>query len=160
MTKILTDFVDRESLSILICNPGKQASGKGKQGKSWSESESPITSRRESDDHNGKSKVLSIVGVIQVSKDSGNCETLKMGISSLETFESETSSEDQESAQMGQFCIIETPLIHEGWSHDEQIDEGSCVGWHEDWERLCCISASSFPLESSKRVVYTRQLNF
>ena len=53
---------------------------------------------------------------------------------------------------MGQVCITETSWIHEEWSHDEWNDEGSCVGWHEGYERMCCTTASSFPLEISKRV--------
>ena len=31
-------------------------------------------------------------------------------------------------------------------------DDWSCVEWHEDLERMCCTSVSSFSLESSERV--------
>ena len=40
---------------------------------------------------------------------------------------SETSSENQESIQMGQVCITETSLIHKEWSPDEWND-----GWSLD----------------------------
>ena len=66
---------------------------------------------------------------------------------------------------MGQVCITETSLIHEEWSPDERnndwsvdewIDEGSCVGWHGDYKRMCCTTESSFPLESSEKVTADR----
>ena len=44
-------------------------------------------------------------------KGSVNGKTLKTGISSLENLKSETSSENLESAQMGQVCITEMSLI-------------------------------------------------
>ena len=111
----------------------------------------------------GKSKGTE--GAIQVSKGSGNGKTLKTGISDHENLKSETSWENQESVQMGQVCITETSLIHEEWSPDDRNndwslnewnEEGSCVGWHEDYERMCCTTASSFPLESSERVTADR----
>ena len=52
---------------------------------------------------------------------------------------------------MGQVCITETSWIHEEWSADEWNDDWSCVGWHEDCERMCCTFVSSFSLESSER---------
>ena len=69
-------------------NAGKQASGKGNQGRSWSKSESSTTGS----------------------------------------------------------------WIHGEWSLDGWHDDGSCVGWHEDCERMCCTTVSSFSLESSERV--------
>ena len=69
-------------------NAGKQASGKGNQGKSWSKSESSTTGS----------------------------------------------------------------WIHEEWSPDGWNDDGSCVGWHEDSERMCCTTVRSFSLENSERV--------
>ena len=48
-----------------------------------------------------------------------------------------------------------TSLIHKEWSLEERNndwsldvwnDERSCVGWHEDYERMCCTTASSFSL--------------
>ena len=122
-----------------------------------------ITGKGKGKENNGKSKWKSKVtqGTTQVSKGSGNGTTLKTGISSLENLESETSSENQESVQMGQVCITETSLIHKEWSLDERHDDWSldewnddwsCVGWHEDYERMCSTSVSSFSLESSERV--------
>ena len=60
---------------------------------------------------------------------------------------------------MGQLCITETSLIHEEWSPDENdcsLDEGSCVGWHEDYERLCNTSVCTFASSSSERVTADR----
>ena len=68
---------------------------------------------------------------------SGNGKTLKTGVSDLENFKSETNLENLESVQMGQVCITETSWIHEEWSPDEWNDDGSCVGWHENSERMC-----------------------
>ena len=53
---------------------------------------------------------------------------------------------------MGQVCITETSWIHEEWSPDEWNDDGSCVGWHEDCEQVCCRTVSSCSLESVERV--------
>ena len=92
-------------------------------------------------------------GAIQVSECSGNGKTLKTGISDLENLKSEASPKNQESVQMGQVCITVMSLIHEewnpdernnDWSLDERNDEWSCVGWHEDCERLCNTSADTF----------------
>ena len=59
---------------------------------------------------------------------------------------------------MGQVSIYETSLIHEEWSPDECDDDETRVGWHEDCERRCYATASSFPLESSERVTGTPDL--
>ena len=76
---------------------------------------------------------------------------------------SETSPENQESVQWDRFLSLS--VVAEEWSPDERNndwsldgwnDEGSCVGWHEDYERMCCTTASSFPLESSERVTVDR----
>ena len=67
---------------------GKHLSGKGNQGKSWSKSESSITGKGKGQkEHNGKSKGKSkgTKGAVQVSKGQGNGETLKTGVSDLET---------------------------------------------------------------------------
>ena len=108
-------------------NAGKQASGKGNQGKSWSKSESSITGRGKGKENNGKSKGKSkgTEDTIHVSKDSGNGKTLKTCISSLENLKSETSLENQESVQMGQVRITETSLIQKEWSHDERNNDWS-----------------------------------
>ena len=128
-------------------NAGKQSSGKHNQGKSWSKSESSIPGREDGQENNGKPKGKSqgTEGAIQV-------KTLKTGISDLENLKSETSTENQESVQMGQVCTTETSWIHEEWSPDEWNEDGSCVGWHEDCERRCCTTVSSFSLESSERM--------
>ena len=72
----------------------------------------------------GKSKGTK--GAVHVSKGSGNGETLKTGISSLENLKSETSSENHDSVQLGQVCYTETLWIHEEWSADEWNDDWSC----------------------------------
>ena len=81
-------------------NAGKQSSGKHNQGKSWSKSESSITSGEKGQLNNGKlkGKFKGTEGAIQV-------KTLKTGTSDLENLKSETSTENQESVQMGQVCI-------------------------------------------------------
>ena len=121
-------------------NAGTQLSGKGNQGKSWSKSESSSTGRGKGKENNGKSArrfIWAGEGAIQVSKESGNVQTLKTIIQDLENLKSETSPGNQESAHMGQVCITETSLIHEEWSLDERNndwsldewnDQGSCVG--------------------------------
>ena len=104
-------------------NAGTRLSGKGNQGKSWSESESSITGRGKGQENNGKSIgrfLWTGEGAIHVSKGSGNSEILKTVISDLENLKSETSPENQESVQMGQVCVTETSLIHEEWSPDEK----------------------------------------
>ena len=68
-------------------------------------------------------------GAIQVSKGSGNGKTLLTGISHIENLKSESSPENQESVQMGQVVSLRRSL-------DEWNDEGSCVGWHEDYKRF------------------------
>ena len=99
----------------------------------------------------GKSKGTK--GAIQGSKGAGNGKTLKTGISDLENFKSETSSETQESVQMGQVCTTETSWIHDewspdewndGWRLDEWNDDWSGVVWHEDCEQTYNTSVSSF----------------
>ena len=66
---------------------------------------------------------------------------------------------------MRQVCVTEMSLIHEERSPDERNNDlslddwnndKSCAGWHEDYERICCTTASSFPLESSERVTADR----
>ena len=107
----------------------------------------------------GKSKGTE--GAIQVSRGSGNCRTLKTGISDLENLKPETILENQESVYMGQVCITETSWIHEEWNPDEWNDDGSLdewnddwsgVGWHEDCEQTYNTSVSSLSLESSEWV--------
>ena len=92
-------------------NAGKQASGKGNQGKSWSKSEGRGKGEGKTVE-NFKWESNGTEGAIQVSKGSGNDETSKKGISDLENLRAETSSENQESVQMGQVCVAETSLIH------------------------------------------------
>ena len=135
-------------------NKGTQSYGKGKHSKSWSKSESSITGRGKGKENNGESRVKSkgTEGATQVSKGSGNGKTLKTGISDLENLKSETRPENQESVQMRQVRITETSWIHEDRSLDEWNDDGVCVGWHEDCERMCCTTVSSFSLESSEKV--------
>ena len=61
-------------------NAGKQSSGKGNQGKSWSKSESSITGK--GNENNAKSTgrfLWTSEGAIQVSKGSGNGKALKTG---------------------------------------------------------------------------------
>ena len=53
---------------------------------------------------------------------------------------------------MRQVCITETSWIQEEGSDDEWNDDWSCVEWHEDCERMCCETVSSFAFESSERV--------
>ena len=67
------------------------------QARTWSKSKSSITGKGKGKENSGKSKGKSkgTKGAIQVSKGSGNGETLmKTGISSLEILKSETSSEN------------------------------------------------------------------
>ena len=73
-----------------------------------------VRSEERAKKNNGKPKWKSnrTDGAIQVSKGSGNVETSKTGISDLENLRAETSSENQESVQMGQVCVTETSLIH------------------------------------------------
>ena len=141
-------------------NAGKQASGTGTQGKSWSKSEISITGKGKGEENNGKSKGKSkgTESAIQVSKSSGDGKT---GVSDVESLKPETSVEDQESVQIGQVCITETSLIHKEWSLDERSDDWSLdernndksyVGWHEDCEQICNTTVSSFSLQSSERV--------
>ena len=51
---------------------------------------------------------------------------------------------------MGQICITETSWIHEEHFLDEWNDDGSCVGWHGECERMCCTTVSSLSLDSSE----------
>ena len=101
-----------------------------------------------SKENNGKpkGKFKGTKGAVQVSKGSCNGKTLKTGFSDHENLKSETSSENPEPAQMRQVCVTETSRIHEKWSADEWNDDRSCVGWHEDFERMCCTSVRSFSL--------------
>ena len=127
-----------------------------------------ITGRGKGNENDGKCTgrfLWTGEGAIQVSKGSGNGKTLKTGISDLENWKSETSPANLESVQMGQVCITETSLIHEERTPDERNNDlslddwnndKSCVGWHEAYERICCTTVSSFPLESSERVTADR----
>ena len=77
----------------------------------------PITGKGKGEENNEQSKGKSkgTEGAIQVYKGSGNGKTLKTGILSIENLKSETSCGYQESAQMGQVRITQTPLVHEEW---------------------------------------------
>ena len=96
-------------------NAGTQFSGKCKQGKSWSKSESSITGRgkvkKTMENPKGSPKEPKVRS--KFPKAQATRKTLKTGISDLENLESETSPENQESVQMRQVCITETvfPLV-------------------------------------------------
>ena len=75
----------------------------------------------------------------------------------LKNLKSETRSETQESAQLGDVCATGTSWIgyewspyewNDGWSLDEWNDDWSSVGWHEGWEQTNNTSARSFSLGS------------
>ena len=129
----------------------KQSSGKGKQSKSWSTREDEGKSK----ENNGKPKgqFKGFKGATGSSKG----KTSKTGISGRENVKSETSSETQESAQMGNVCASDMSWIHDEWSPDawndgrsldEWNNDWSSVGWHEDCEQTCDTPVSSFSLES------------
>ena len=125
-------------------NTSKQSSGKGKQSKSWSKSEG----KGKSKENKGKSKGT------KGTKSSHKSKTSKTGISGLEYSKSETSSETQESEQMGHVCTTDTSWNdgwncderNDGWSLDEWNRDWSSFGWHEGWEQTYDTSASSFSL--------------
>ena len=130
---------------------GKQSSGQGRQSKSWSKSEGKGKSKenkRNAKDSPKEPKVPKALAKIKTSK---------TGILGLENLKTETSSETQESAQMGHVCTTDNSWIHDewspdewndGWRYDEWNDDWSSVGWHEGWEQTYDTSVSSFSLGS------------
>ena len=90
----------------------KQASGKGKQSKSWSKSESKGKSKENKEESKGKSNGT------KGAKGSHKGKTSKTGLSGLENSKSETSSETQKYAQT---CPTDDSWIHDGWNLDESI---------------------------------------
>ena len=38
--------------------------------------------------------------------------------------------------------------MDDGWSLDDWNDDGSSVGWHEDWEQTCETSVNPLSIES------------
>ena len=134
-------------------NTGKQSSGKGNQSKLWSKSEPSMTGKGKCEEHGTK-------GAIQGSESSVENKLSTIGISGLENLKSETSSETQDSMQLGQVCTTDT-WIHDEWrcdewndgkSLDEWNDDWSHAGWHEDCEQTYNTSVSSFSLKISEWV--------
>ena len=85
----------------------------------------------------------------------------KTDISGHENLKSETSSETQESVQMGQVCTTDTSWTHDKWSPDEWNDGWSLDEWNDVWrcgrcnvdcEQTYDTSVSSFSLEISEWV--------
>ena len=108
-------------------------------------SHGPRVRAKESKQNKWKSKGKSkgTKGAIQGAKGSHKGKTSKIGLSGLEHWKSETSSETQESAQP---CTTDNSWFHDGWSYDEWNDDWSLVGWHEGWEQTHDIPQAHFHL--------------
>ena len=115
--------------------------------KSWSKSEPSFSGKGKSKESKGNTKENSKEPKVRTKVHKG--KTSKAGLSGLENWKSEASSDIQESAQT---CTTDTSWDdgwncdewNDGWSFDEWHDDWSSVGWHEDCEQTYDTSVCSF----------------